>query len=235
MSEKDQKYYKDTTVQHYFSGIASVLTKDDKEIICVGNSLGDVYFVDNVKESTFSHNIGFSLKNGAPISHLTSSKTNKQLYISDTQGFLYVYQIDSAKSATLVKTIDLNNQNNPATSMCVYETGSVCYLFVGDLLGKIRVFDVANFNLIVDIGAHFRAVTSLDINIKLNRFISTSEDTYLNVWKVNAESGLNLVLMKSYNSDDKMIVGGKILEKPKFNVMVAQYECDEISVLTALN
>lgn len=232
--EKDQKFYKDNSVQNYFQGVASGFTKDENEIICVGNSIGEVYFVQNVKEGTYSTNVGLSLKNGAAISHLASSHSHNLLFVADNQGFLYVYSLDSAKAGKFIKTIDLNNQNNPVTSMCVYETASACYLFVGDLLGKIRVYDVLTFNLVIDIAAHFRAVTSLDVNPTLNRFISTSEDTYLNVWKVNIENGINLVLMKSYNSDDKMIMGGRILDKPKFNVMIAQYECDEISVLTAL-
>lgn len=233
--EKDQKFFKDPSVQNYFYGISAALTKDEKEIVCVGNSLGEVYFIENVKDNTYSNSVGLSLKNGAAISHLTNSISNNLLFIGDTQGFVYFYQLETTKSGKFAKTIDLNNQNNPVTSMCVYEAGSSCYLFVGDLLGKIRVYDVMTSNLVIDIGAHFRTITSLDVNMKLNRFISTSEDTYLNVWKVNIDNGLNLVLMKSYNSDDKIIMGGKITEKPKFNVMIAQYECDEISVLTALS
>jgi hypothetical protein len=134
-----------------------------------------------------------------------------------------------------MKTIDLNNLNNPITAMTVYETSNNCYLFTGDILGKIRVYDALAFNLMIEVAAHFRAVTSLDINTKLNRFITTSEDTFLNVWKVNAENGLVLTLAKSYNSNDKMILGGKILIKDKFNVMITQYDCHEISVLTSLS
>jgi len=233
--EKDQKFNKDPNVQNYFQGITSALSKDGKEIICVGNSLGEVYFIENVKESTYINTVGFSLKNGAAISHLASSIVHSLVFVADTQGFVYTYSLDSLKDGKFIKTIDLNNLHNPITSMCVYETTSSCYLFIGDMLGKIRVYDILTFNLVIEIAAHFRAVSSLSINQKLNRFISTSEDTYLNVWKVSVENGLSLVLMKSYNSDDKMIIGGSILEKPKFNVMIAQYECDEISVLTALN
>lgn len=233
--EKDQKFNKDPNVQNYFQGITSALTKDGKEVICVGNSLGEVLFIENVKESTYTNSVGFSLKNGAAVSHLASSNIHNLIFISDSQGFVYIYSLESIQAGKFIKTIDLNNLHNPITSMCVYETGSSCYLFIGDMLGKIRVYDVLTFNLVIDIAAHFRAVSSLSINQKLNRFISTSEDTYLNVWKVNLDNGLNLVLMKSYNSDDKMIMGGAVLEKPKFNVMISQYECDEISVLTALN
>jgi len=235
IAEKDSKFYKDGSVQNYFQGITSVVSKSGKGVICVGNSLGEVYFVDNVKEETFSSNVGVSLKSGCPITFLESSNVNNLLFVGDAQGTFHIYEVESAQSGKLLKSIDLNNHNNPITSMCVYENGTVCYLFVGDMLGKIRVYDIMTSHMIIEIAAHFRAVTSLSVNLKLNRFISTSEDTYLNVWKVNVENGLNLVLMKSYNSDDKMIMGGRILDKPKFNVMIAQYECDEISVLTALN
>ncbi len=235
IAEKDSKFYKDASVQNYFQGITSVVSKTGKEVICVGNSLGEVYFIDNVKEETYNNSVGLSLKSGSPITHLASSNNHNLLFVGDTQGILHVCQVDSPQGGKLLKSIELNNHNHPITSMCVYENESVCYLFVGDLLGKIRVYDVLTYNMIIEIAAHFRAVTSMSVNLKLNRFISTSEDTYLNVWKVNVDNGLNLVLMKSYNSDDKMIMGGRILDKPKFNVMIAQYECDEISVLTALN
>lgn len=235
IAEKDSKFFKEASVQNYFQGITSVASKSGKEIICVGNSLGEVYFIENVKEDTYTNNVGFALKSGSPITSLASSNVNKLLFIGDAQGAFQICEVESAQSGKLLKTIDLNNHNNPITSMCVFENESVCYLFVGDMLGKIRVYDILTNQMIIEIAAHFRAVTSLSVNLKLNRFISTSEDTYLNVWKVNVENGLNLVLMKSYNSDDKMIMGGRILEKPKFNVMIAQYECDEISVLTALN
>ncbi len=235
IQEKDKKYYKDQGVQNYFQGISSGITKDKKEIICVGNSLGDVYFIEKAKESIYSHSVALSLKNGASVTHIANSNLHNLLFVSDCLGSFHIYSLESIQNPKLVKTIDTNNQKNPITSMCVFETESACYLFVGDLLGKIKVYDALTFGLVIDIAAHFRVITSLSLNQSLNRLISTSEDTYLNVWKINTENGLNLVLMKSYNSDDKMIVGGTIIEKPKFNVMITQYECDEISVLTALN
>lgn len=235
VSDNHSKFFKDSSVQNYFQGVTSIKANNEKEYICAGNSLGEVYFFEANKESLYSNNIGITLKNEAIISTLGSASNFNLLFVGDTQGFVYIYQVETAKESKFMKTIDLNNLNNPITSMAVYETSSNCYLFTGDILGKIRVHDALSYNLMIEIAAHFRAVTSLDISVKLNRLITTSEDTFLNVWKVNADNGLTLTLAKSYNSNDKMILGGRILLKDKFNVVITQYDCHEISVLTSLS
>lgn len=233
--ETHSKFYKDQTIQNYFQGITAATTKNQKEVICVGNSLGEVYFFETSKDSLYTSYVGLTLKNEAMISTLASASKTNLLFIGDIQGFVYIYLLETTKDVKFLKTIDLNNQNNPVTSMSVYESDSSCYLFTGDILGKVRVFDAFNYNLVIEIAAHFRSVTSLDVSVALNRFITTSEDTFLNVWKINPENGLVLTLAKSYNSNDKMILGGKILEKDKFNVIITQYDCHEISVLTSLS
>jgi WD40 repeat protein len=233
--ETHLKFYKDQSIQNSFQGITGAKTKNEKQLICVGNSLGEVYFFENTKESLYNNFVGFTLKNEAAITKLASSQKYNLLFIGDIQGFLYIYLLESLKDVKFLKTIDLNNQNNPITALGVYENENACYLFSGDMLGKVRIFDAMNYNLVIEIAAHFRLITSLDISSKLNRFITTSEDTFLNVWKINSENGFTLTLAKSYNSNDKMILGGKILEKEKFNVMITQYDCHEVSVLTSLS
>jgi hypothetical protein len=233
--ETHPKFYKDPNIQNTFQGITAARTKNEKEVICVGNSLGEVYFFENTKESLYNNFVGFALKNEASISKLASSLKFNLVFVGDVQGFLYLYQLDTLKDVKFLKTIDLNNQNNPITAMSVYENDNVCYLFTGDSLGKVRIYDALTYTLSIEIAAHFRLITSIDVSVKLNRFITTSEDTFLNVWKINPDNGLALTLAKSYNSNDKMILGGKIIEKDKFNVMVTQYDCHEVSVLTSLS
>merc|ERR1711907_152850 len=104
--------------------------------------------------------------------------------------------------------------------MSVFEVKNDCYIFIGDMLGKVKVYDALSYHKMIEISAHFRMLTSIDTNNKLNRFITTSEDTFLNVWKINTENGVALTLAKSYNSNDKMILGGVILDKNKFNIMI---------------
>lgn len=96
--------------------------------------------------------------------------------------------------------------------MSIYDNEKVCLIFTGDMVGRIKIFDALTYYKMVEIAGHFRMVTSLDISKKLNRFTTTSEDTFLNVWKLLPEKGYTVSLLKSYNSSDKMLLGSSIMD-----------------------
>lgn len=174
--------------------------------------MGEIYFFENTKETYYSNSVGITLSNENAITKLDKSDAYNLLFVGDALGYLYIYQVDSPKDAKFMKSIDIGNQKNPITALTVYEIKNECYLFVGDMVGKVKVYDALSYNKVIEISAHFRLITSLEISNKIHRFITTSEDTFLNVWKVTTENGLQLTLAKSYNSNDKMILGGVIMD-----------------------
>mmetsp|Transcript_14478 Transcript_14478/g.12283 ORF Transcript_14478/g.12283 Transcript_14478/m.12283 type:complete len:92 (+) Transcript_14478:360-635(+) len=91
MGENNVKFYKNSNVQNFFQGITSVKAKNGKEMICVGNSVGEVHFFENTKETYYSNFVGVSLSNESSITKLDKSDAFNLLFITDMLGMIYIY------------------------------------------------------------------------------------------------------------------------------------------------
>jgi WD40 repeat protein len=236
IAESHPKFYKDADFQNYFHGITSIKTKNGKEAICVGNSVGEVHFLENTKENYFTTFVGLTIKTDAVITCLASSKTYSLLLISDAQGFVYFYVLDGLKENKMVKTLDLNNKNNPVTAMEVLEKNERALLITTDMIGKIKIFDLLSYNILVDINAHFRMITTLDIDER-GLIATGSEDTYFHLWKLDVkEKEVKVEKIYTQNWSDKMILGCKLFEGSgstnTVNAILTHYDCLELTIIS---
>jgi len=233
--ENHPKFYKDAEFQHSFQGITSVTAKNGKEAICVANSTGEIYFLENTKENYFTSFVGAVVKTEPFFTCLASCKTYPILLASDAQGFVYIFTLDGLKENKMVQTIDLNNKNNPVTAMEVLEKNERALLITGDALGKIKIHDILSYNPLVEINAHFRPVMGLDVSVEKGLIVSGSEDTYAHVWKVNIGSEVKVEKIASQHWQDKVIVGCRFLKKGKLDLLLTHYDAMDITVVSNIN
>ena len=62
--------------------------------------------------------------------------------------------------------------------------------------------------------------------------ISGSEDTYINIWKINPNE--EAILASSYKLKDSMIVGIALLKPETQKIMITSYDMSEIAILETI-
>jgi len=89
--------------------------------------------------------------------------------------------------------------------------------------GTICLFDAASYELQVEISAHARWVTAVDVREDLGFVASVGEDTALNVWTVDAGTG-QVALQHTSVVTDKLLTGVAMFGS---EVLVSSYDsCD---------
>lgn len=237
--ESNSKFYGESGFDNYFMGITSLVMKKSNEVICVGNSLGEVHVIDNTKGDYFSNSVAVKLKGETAISCLASSKSYSLLFVGDVLGYVHMFQFETVKDYKLLKSIDLENGSNPVNAMAMIEKSDASVdplLVTGDFIGKIKVFNALTYSCMIEINAHARVVTALDTSNEDLAILSASEDTYLHVWKLNIEKNqkAKVDLVESYNCDDQMIVGAVISSTKPFDVAFLAYDSETIRLLNGI-
>jgi hypothetical protein len=59
-----------------------------------------------------------------------------------------------------------NEQNLPLMAIESLQDAGRCWLVVADFVGRVKVFDAKSYNLLWDIRAHARMVTSIAVNVQ---------------------------------------------------------------------
>lgn len=237
--ESNTKFYGESGFDNYFMGITSITMKKGNEAICVGNSLGEVHFIENSKENYFSNAVAVKIKGETAVTSLASSKAYSLLFVGDALGHVHMFQFETLKDYKLLKTIDLENGSNPVNAMAMLEKSDASVdplLVTADFVGRLKIFNVLTYSCLVEVNAHARTITALDTSSEELAVLSASEDTYLHVWKLSVEKNqkTKLNLVESYNCDDQMIMGAVISSTKPFDVAFLAYDSETIRVLNGV-
>lgn len=222
---------------NYFTGICLVDFKKN-QYIAVGTSFGEIYFFDNVKEKIFNSFLGTSLKLSIPFVEIANMASDNTLIISDIEGNLLILLINEIKNLVLQKEIDTKSQKTPITNLCLIDNKfkgifANNLIIIGDYLGMIKIYETTGYNLLMEISAHARLITCLDLKENPFEIISGSEDGYLNFWKIEFDEN-NDFLMKgtlkvSFRIADQMIMGIKSLGTA--GTAISIYDSFDISII----
>lgn len=90
--------------------------------------------------------------------------------------------------------------------------------------GTICLFDAVTFDLQVELTAHGRWVTGIDIREDIGWIMSVGEDTALNVWHVDAATG-RVALQHTATVTDKLLTGVALYGS---DVYVSAYDSSEL-------
>jgi WD40 repeat protein len=97
-------------------------------------------------------------------------------------------------------------------------------LMVAYATGHIRIFDAVEFNLQIELTAHARNMTAVDVREELGQIASVGEDTVLNVWHLDPTTGA-MSLQFSTHVAPKLLTG--VVLTPA-GASVTAYDADEI-------
>lgn len=236
VSSQKKKEADKNGVVHYFSS-ATKIEFNSRELIGVCNSLGEVVFIEQIKDNFLSWSVLLSSLAAKP-TVIIYCQTDNYLCVANIEGKLCLYSIKDAKKIELAKEIDINNKKTPITCIGLLERKKIKLsdsniLITGDFIGKIMMFNLKNFENIVEINSHTRLITSLDTKLEPTMEILTgSEDSFLNYWKIEEDEkdGFTVSLKVSFRIADQIIVGAKYL-KNSIESVISIYDSNEITVL----
>ena len=177
---------------HYFASSTKVLF-NSKEFIAVCSTFSEITFIEEVKDSFNSSTVSLVNSMGLP-TEIAFSSADNYLIIGNNEGKAFVFLIKDIKKLELVKEIDTNTKKTPITAVEVLERKKIKssentnLLITGDFLGKVKIFDLKNFEILMEINSHARLITSLDVKMEpFMEILTGSEDSFLNYWKLEEE------------------------------------------------
>lgn len=107
----------------------------------------------------------------------------------------------------------------------------------GFVNGVIRIYYVLMDGVKIEIAAHARAVTSLDIHPFDNLMVSGGEDCYINIWEIeqsknrDARQPCRASLVQSVQLEDSVVTGCAFAKGGSSAIAVASYDSKSISIL----
>lgn len=220
-------------VFHYFCA-ATKLSFNGQELICVCNSLGDLIFIEenSKKTNNFLSNTVFH-GNLTPIpTQMINCGPENKLFVANVEGKFGVFHVKDLKKLEFSKEIDTQNRKTPITGINLLKKERF-FVVTADFIGKIKVFDMKTFEILMDISSHARLITSLDTKSEpFMEILTSSEDSFLNFWKLelDEENNLKISLKVSFRVADQIIIGAQYL-KNSGESAISIYDSNEITVL----
>lgn len=151
------------------------------------------------------------IKMSHPISQLKFHRKSNTLITGNILGHIQVLE---ANNLATLHRFNLSNQSmrnmvSSITCMCSGDT----YLLVGYMCGRIRLFDMAEKTLMVEICSHTRSVSAVDLDERSGHFVSAAEDTFVNLFKFAKYSsgGLEVTVSMSKQVTNAVLVGVQLV------------------------
>jgi len=146
-----------------------------------------------------------------PMSQLEFNTKSRTLISATILGDIQV--LDPNNMSILYSfNLSIQSTRNIASSITCMCCGNK-YLLVGYMCGRIRLFDIAEKTLMVEIASHTRSVSAIDLCERTGYFVSVSEDTFINVYKyVNySNGGLEVNVAMSKQVANAVLVGVQLV------------------------
>jgi len=146
-----------------------------------------------------------------PMSQLEFDTKSNTLIAASLHGYIQVLDPISMSILHRLSQANQSPQNivSSITCMCCRNK----YLVVGYMCGRVRLFDIADKTLVVEIASHTRSVSAVDLCERTGHFVSAAEDTFINVYKyVNYPSGgLEVRVAMSEQVANAVLVGVQLV------------------------
>ncbi|CAH1404662.1 unnamed protein product [Nezara viridula] len=188
--------------EHFARGLAN----PPGDYLCVGNNSGVVRLFGMSDDGGMIF-IDRKQAHSSPIADLACSK--EMMASCDDGGIIVLWSITPDE---MIQWAEITSYGSACTSVEVWR-GLVVAAYGS---GHIRVFSVDHrrreVTLSIEIAAHAKWITALDIAPESGLVLSVSEDSFAKVWQISGTQD-NVVVVHRFSSQvkDCMLVGGRFL------------------------
>lgn len=192
---------------------------------------GDVYIgccTGDIAQLSVSPGVSPSLiqmvkGHNAPIASLATIQALDFLASGDDLGVINV------KDAQMKKVSSFPGDGFPAT--CLVSHGEI--LAAGYANGLIRLFRPRQGELAIEIAAHSRCITAMDIHPSKPWIVSVAEDTFMNVWSLpndDCKDHDEVTLLNSSCATDHLLTGVQFAQDGSNRIIASSYDVDALLV-----
>ena len=155
-------------------------------------------------------------------SHIVSAGDNGSIAVWSVQGWNLLCTFDGVSSRSASES-----RGFPCTGVATRAD----IVFGAFATGHLRLFSVAHRCCVVEIAAHARCITALDLHPAQDLLVSVGEDSLVNVWNVGPGSGgtTEPELSSSRSVKDHLLTGVQFLESGQ--IITSSYDRETLSVL----
>eukprot|EP00735_Rhodelphis_limneticus_P002613 TRINITY_DN13541_c0_g1::TRINITY_DN13541_c0_g1_i1::g.22122::m.22122 TRINITY_DN13541_c0_g1::TRINITY_DN13541_c0_g1_i1::g.22122 ORF type:complete len:321 (+),score=53.23,sp/Q9H977/WDR54_HUMAN/28.85/3e-21,WD40/PF00400.27/1.6e+02,WD40/PF00400.27/4.6e-05,WD40/PF00400.27/4.2e+03 TRINITY_DN13541_c0_g1_i1:65-1027(+) len=205
--------------RNFARGIVSVCNAQKDYFILVGTVSGEVHSLSVVNGTTVHHAETIPVSS-FPITDIGSDATKPSVaLIGNETGELITFTFPKDK-----KVVYSGANRIPCTSVKVSrDMGCAGYLD-----GHIRFVHIPSGTVQVELSAHARAVTAMDVSWDGNWLVSVSEDMYVNVWAIPHDN-TKISNVFSVNIPDALLTGVAFTDQEN-SFAVAAYDAPLIRI-----
>lgn len=214
---------------HYFAAVTKI-SFNNREFLGVCNSFNEINFVqENDKGAFVNWSVSHGMLGAVPC-QMVYSELENLLVLANIEGKININTIKDEKKLNFIKEFDSGTRKTPLTALETMKGKNKVYLVSGDCLGKIKLWDLKDSELLLEINSHSRIITTLDV--RGDEILTGSEDSFLNFWKIEEDekATIKVSLKVSFRIADQIIVGAKYLKKAG-EVVMSIYDSNEITLL----
>lgn len=192
---------------YYFQAVTGYIfndkTKAYSAVVC-GDNYGQIFLVTGSGQSWRSKII-FS-NDEIAVTSLSYEYVTNYICAGFENGEIIILKIKDDNLVELIAKYNGNSSLFPCLALTTLSTPrSICV--AGFTNGEIKLFDLVTHEEIASIGAHLRIVNSL--TSVMNLFVSSGDDCYVNVWKINEDNKIELI--RNVEIKDQMPIGSEII------------------------
>jgi len=196
------------------------IAHDGKAQLFVGAGSGEIIVFGAKRLNLLSKLTGHS----EPICDIDVEAKGNMMVSGDEKGTIILWERNS--QGEFQQSCEFKGQGEPC--LCIRIHGGQCIAAYST--GHIRIFDVNARTLNVEIAAHTRAITAMDLLPTANQFVVASEDTFLSSWSLPTaeDSKVGLKLSTTVNSS---LLTGVAYCNGRANIAISSYDSRFISAL----
>lgn len=128
----------------------------------------------------------------------------------------------------LEKTCCFGGTGNPVTAVCVRGEQIVAAYSTGHL----RIFEIRNETLVVEIAAHSRAINAIDLHPMGTMLATVGEDFFMNVWELPQggpdDPAGQVGLLASSRVPNRLLTGVRFLVDGSQRIAATSYDCNAL-------
>eukprot|EP00826_Nyctotherus_ovalis_P001369 TRINITY_DN10207_c0_g1_i13.p1 TRINITY_DN10207_c0_g1~~TRINITY_DN10207_c0_g1_i13.p1 ORF type:complete len:349 (-),score=58.60 TRINITY_DN10207_c0_g1_i13:1179-2225(-) len=210
---------------------ASTKSQNNVELICVGDTTGNIHSFYRVK-NVYNKERLYSMNEMPTITALCGSSKNNLLCAGTSEGTIVVLSVAKPTLATIVATIEGYSFKFPVTSMCVFESASL--LLAAYSNGQIRGFKLPEckemlrtLSEVLKINAHIRSVTAMAAHPTKSVLATVGEDSFMHLFEISvspAKGTFDVLLVLSSRVDNVLLAGVSFLPPSCSSVVAVGYD-----------
>ena len=203
--------------------------KDGSEIICIGDSLGNVHCFYQVKNVYLKETL-YTISEMPIITALAGDEKNCMIGVGTSEGKIFLLSAAKPNEANIVSIIPSFGLKFPVTTMGVLQSGT-SLLLAGYSNGQVKGYRLPEGKQALTINAHARSITAMAVHPTKSVIATVGEDCIMSLFEIAvnpATKDYDASLIMSSKVENTLLTGVAFLPMNYSSVIAVGYDESKI-------